>query len=229
MIITIEGSIGAGKSTMLNLCKTLKLDKEHIVVQEDVDSWTSMKDDKGNSIFDLFYHDKEKYSYVFQTYVLFSRISLLADVITKNPDKIVICERSFMTDYEIFAKALHETGMISDIEWKVYTVWHEMARKLFNKPIVGQIYLKTDPDKCYERIAKRNRQSEHLIDIEYLRELHKRHEDWLMHESNNDVPTLVVDGNEEFAVVSKNVEKISDFINSLAASTPHPEHVTSSG
>jgi deoxyadenosine/deoxycytidine kinase len=215
MIITIEGSIGAGKSTMLNLCKTLNLKKEHIIVLEDVDSWTSMKDNTGSSIFDLFYHDKEKYSYVFQTYVLFSRISKLVKTIDEHPDKIVICERSFMTDYEIFAKALYETGMISDIEWKVYTAWHEMARKLFNRPILGQIYLKTDPDVCYERIAKRNRQSEHLIDMKYLLELHKRHEDWLMNPDKNEIPTLVVDGNEDFTKVFAK-EKISDFINSLA-------------
>jgi deoxyadenosine/deoxycytidine kinase len=221
MIVTIEGNIGAGKSTLLKLCENLELCKPHIIVQEDVDAWTSMTDETtGKSIFDLFYQDKEKYSYVFQTYVLFSRIDALAKVIQENPDTIILCERSFMTDFEIFAKTLYDSGMFSEIEWAVYVKWHEMARNLFNHPIRGQIYLRADPETCFIRISQRNRQSEHLIQMDYLSQLHQKHEDWLItnNKGKNAVPTFVVDGNENYDKIMNNKKMIEDFVNSISSS-----------
>lgn len=217
MIITIEGGIGAGKSTMLDICKRMTLNKPHVVIHEDVGDWMSMKaPDSDQSIFDLFYEDKSRYAYVFQTYVLFSRISKLLSVLMEHPEKIVICERSFMTDMEIFAKTLYEKGDMTPMEWMVYVKWHEMARQLFNRPIQGQIYLRATPDVCYERIGKRQRQSENLIDMDYLVNLHQKHEDWLMDKEKNKIPTLVIDGNRDIQDIEKeDMSKVRDFIHSL--------------
>jgi deoxyadenosine/deoxycytidine kinase len=217
MIITIEGGIGAGKSTMLEICKNIQFKKPHLVIHEDVADWTSMKEPGSNkSIFDLFYEDKSRYAYVFQTYVLFSRISNLLNVLMEHPDKVIICERSFMTDLEVFAKTLYEKGDMTQMEWMVYVKWHEMARHLFNRPIQGQIYLRATPETCYERIHKRQRQSENLIDMEYLENLHQKHEDWLMNKEKNKVPTLVIDGNKDISEIEKNeVDNIREFIHSL--------------
>jgi deoxyadenosine/deoxycytidine kinase len=218
-IITIEGNIGSGKSTLLSMCENnIILKKPHIVIFEQVNDWTSMTDRSGSSIFDLFYRDKERYSYVFQTYVLFSRVSQLNDTIKANPGKIIICERSLMTDFEIFAKTLYESDDISEIEWNVYVKWHKMVRDLFNVPIIGQIYLRTNPDNCMKRIELRNRKSEYLIEMSYIEKLHKKHEEWLMDPERIMQPTLIIDGNKDLldnSVVSKELKTIEIFINSL--------------
>jgi len=215
MIITIEGGIGAGKSTLLEMCKDLKLRVPHVVIFESVSDWTSLKDSKNQSIFDLFYQDKKRFAYVFQTYVLFSRVETLLDEISKTPGKILICERSFMTDFEIFGKTLYESGDITEIEWSVYVRWHSIVRRLFNKPISGQIYIRTTPEVCHERIEKRNRQSENLIDMEYLDNLHKKHEEWLLNPDYNDIPTLVIDGNKDTSEMVDDLANIETFINKL--------------
>jgi deoxyguanosine kinase len=218
MIVTVEGNIGSGKSTLLKLCESLNLDKPHVVVYEKVGDWTTMKDTSGDSIFDLFYQDKKRYSYVFQSYVLMSRVSHMLNMIRENPGKIIICERSLLTDFEIFAKTLYDSGDFTEIEWNVYVEWHKNVRDLFNNPIQGQIYLQTSPEVCMERIKHRNRQSEHLITREYIDKLHKRHEEWL---SDKDalVPTLNINGNSNYIDDEGNIhsimESIKNFVNNI--------------
>lgn len=219
MIITIEGNIGSGKSTFLSMCNSLQLKSPHVVIFENVSDWTSMKDNSGQSIFDLFYADRARFSYVFQTYVLLSRVSHMNETIKNNPGKIIICERSFMTDIEIFAKTLYESGDITEMEWKVYIEWHKMVRDLFDVPIVGQIYLRTSVENCVSRIKKRNRQSENLIESSYIETLHVKHEQWLMDTEKNIIPTLIIDGNQDLLndknILNNELNTTKIFIDSL--------------
>ena len=56
------------------------------------------------------------------------------------------------------------------------------------------IYLKTDPDICFKRLKKRSRNEEVNVSLDYLRQLHNRHEIWL----NNIDDILTIDANKEF-------------------------------
>jgi deoxyadenosine/deoxycytidine kinase len=229
MIFTIEGNIGSGKTTILKEIDHLKFDKHHIVVFEQVKEWSEIKDNDGKDILSLFYQDKKKYSYIFQSYVLFSRIHHLLDTIRQNPDAIIICERSHFTDLYVFAKTLHETSDISDIEWKVYNVWHSKIRELFNITISGIIYIQTDPEICYNRIKIRSRTGEETIPLDYLQLLDKKHNDWLINRPVIDtdkkwfsikrdsvIPVLTLDGNVDAYDYSNRNEQyklIQEFIN----------------
>lgn len=90
MIFTIEGNIGSGKTTILKEIDNLKFNKRHIVIYEQIKEWSEMKDENDKDILSLFYLDKTKYSYIFQSYVLFSRIHHLLETIRQNPDTIII-------------------------------------------------------------------------------------------------------------------------------------------
>ena len=46
----------------------------------------------------------------------------------------------------------------------------------------GFIYLRAQPDTCMNRMMKRSRNEETGVGIEYLQDLHQRHEDWLCSE-----------------------------------------------
>ena len=162
MIFTIEGNIGSGKTTILKELEALKFGKRHIVVYEQVKEWADMKDKDGNDILSLFYKDKIKYSYIFQSYVLFSRINHLVQTIKNNPDAVIICERCHLTDLYVFAKSLYESNDLSEIEWNVYNLWHKQLRELLSIRLDGIIYIKTDPEVCYERIKQRNREGENI-------------------------------------------------------------------
>lgn len=226
MIINVEANIAAGKSTFLTLCKQelTKRGYNVVIVNEQVDDWTSTTDSKGVSIFDHYYQDKAKYSYVFQTYVLMSRVSTLMKYKQENPNAILLCERSFMTDYEIFAKTLFESGDMNDIEWNVYNKWHTYVRSLFQEESSGTIYLRAAPEVCIERVKVRSRQSEDLIMYEYLLNLHKKHEEWLMRldektaSANNKVIVLNANMNiiTDKNALSSHIDKVESFILRLA-------------
>jgi deoxyadenosine/deoxycytidine kinase len=229
MIFTIEGNIGSGKTTILKEIESLKFAKRHIVVFEQVKEWSDVKDESGTDILSLFYKDKSKYSYIFQSYVLFSRIHHLLDTIQQNPNSIVICERSHFTDLYVFAKTLYESKDISDIEWKVYNIWHTKIRELLSITITGIIYIQTDPLVCYNRIKIRSRTGEDCIPIEYLQTLHNRHDDWLIKRPVIDsdkkwfsvhkdsvIPVVTLDGNVDvydYSNRTKQLDLIIEFVN----------------
>ena len=56
--------------------------------------------------------------------------------------------------------------------------------------------MRTTPEIVYERMMKRARSEESCVPIEYLRELHELHENWLIHGANKrPAPVLVLDAN----------------------------------
>jgi len=114
-----------------------------------------------------------------------TRVTRLRQAIEKNPDKIIVTERSVFTDREIFAKMLHDAGKIEEIEYSIYLKWFDEL--VGSIKVDGIIYVKTEPDVCYSRVIKRARQGEH-IPLEYLQECHKYHEKWL---SKSDVEVLI--------------------------------------
>lgn len=195
----VEGNIGAGKSTFLRLMnEDLGID----VVYEPTDKW-QRKDKEGN-LLDLFYKDTTRWAYTFQSYAFISRIQSQIDhektVSSLAPQ---IYERSVYCDRYCFAKNCFELGFMSELEWSIYKEWFGWLVQAYTKKPSGFIYLRTTPEKCYERIQKRSRCEESSIPLSYLQSLHQRHEEWLMEHqevlsSLVDVPVLVLDCNEEF-------------------------------
>lgn len=43
------------------------------------------------------------------------------------------------------------------------------------------VYLKTTPEVVYERMKVRGRSEETSVSLDYLKQLHNLHEDWLIH------------------------------------------------
>jgi deoxyadenosine/deoxycytidine kinase len=228
-VFTVEGNIGSGKTTLVAELQNLKFNKPHIVVFEQVKEWSELKDENGVDILSLFYKDKKKYSYIFQSYVLFSRLTHMLNTIKQNPNAIIITERCHLTDLYVFAKSLFELGDINSMEWEVYNMWHKQIRELFNLKIKGTIYISTNPEVCYNRIKKRNRNGEESIPLDYLSLLHTKHEDWLTvrplqneevewFSLNEDTvfPVLKLDGNVDiydYEERNKQKKMIEKFIN----------------
>lgn len=46
------------------------------------------------------------------------------------------------------------------------------------------IWLDTDPDECYRRIASRGREGEDLIELDYLVKCDRYHRDWMKSATN---------------------------------------------
>ena len=216
-IITIEGNIGSGKSTLLEILKNELIisGKKIIFMKEPVDEWEDIKDFNGNTMLQKFYENQEKYSFPFQMMAYISRLKLLKETVEKNQDAIIISERSLYTDKYVFAKMLYETNKIEDVSYQIYCKWFDTFVKDY--PITGIIYVKTDPEICHDRVAKRSRVGESNIPLDYLVSCDTYHDDMLDKEkklvSKNQ---LVLDGNVDIFyskdTLNEWIKSIKEFI-----------------
>lgn len=210
MIISIEGNIGSGKSTILNLLRNKYKGNENVVfVDEPVSEWNEVKDGE-KSILELFYNDKEKYSFAFQILAYITRLRKLLEALDGPIEKTIICERSIFTDKFVFAKMLYQQNFINEIEWKSYNYWFDTFKEKTKLDRI--IYINTDPNICLERIKKRNRDGESDISLEYLNHCHLLHQDWLINENQNKV--IEFNGNNNFDGINEEryVKKIYEEI-----------------
>lgn len=197
LIISIEGNIGAGKSTIIdNLSRMLEGNEEVIMLKEPVDIWESIREKStGENILQKFYKDSQKYAFSFQVMAYVTRLSMLRNTIRENPNcKIIICERSLDADRNIFAKMLFDDGQIEDIHYQIYLRFYNEYAKEYQ--LDGIVYIDADAEVCHRRIAKRSRDGESGIPLEYLQKCKQYCDEWLQSiQSSTDV--LHINTNED--------------------------------
>jgi deoxyadenosine/deoxycytidine kinase len=214
-LISIEGNIGSGKSTLLsNLKEHYKNNSSVVFLKEPVDEWEQIKDKDGLTMLQKFYADQEKYSFPFQMMAYISRLAILRKVVKENKNAVLITERSLYTDKLVFAKMLYEQGKIEDVNYQIYLHWFDEFAS--DCPVNNIIYVKTSPEKCYERIHKRARQGEEVIPLAYLTSCDEYHNNFLS--DNTDplksiqCPKLVLDGNND---IFENKDILNDWISKI--------------
>ena len=194
-IISIEGNIGSGKSTLIKHLHERFSDNNHVMpiifLKEPVEQWAEITDKNGVTMLEKFYDDKEKYSFPFQIMAYISRLSLLKEARDNNPDAIIISERSLHTDKHVFAQMLYDSDMIEEACMKIYLTWFDHFVKDFE--IEKVIYVDATPEKCKSRVDIRHRQGEDKIALEYLQDCDKYHKQMLT--KFNDNMVHIIDGN----------------------------------
>lgn len=217
LLFILEGNIGAGKSTLLRL-----LEKENTIdiIDEPLSKWQTIAGQE--NLLDLFYKDTKRWAYTFQSYAFISRIqAIMENLNTPSTRYVKILERSVYSDRFCFAKNCFESGLMSSLEWNIYKDWFEWLVGSYMPQPNGFIYLQTTPETSYKRLTKRSRSEETGVPLEYLKSLHSKHEDWLVHQKNTpayvqSIPVLILNCNEEFELnkelQQEHMQKINDFI-----------------
>ena len=235
ILLSIEGNIGAGKTTFLRLMnENIKIPFE--VIPEPVNDWQNLGDNKMKiNLLDLFYKEPKKYGYIFQSYCFFSRLKNW----TKNQDKfdqsVLIFERSIYSDKSfpinlkkfryflfrhIFAINAHNNGFFNEVEWVMYNEWYDFLVNHLASQMHGIIYLQTTPEMCLRRTQKRARLGEDKISIDYFKQLHKLHENWIEEEEKRkEIKVLRLNTDDEFETNEKNkellIESMKGFLDTL--------------
>ena len=205
-IFSIDGNIGSGKSTLIKKLKNelssinnLKI----IYLQEPVDDWKNIKDENGINLIENYYKNQEKWGFSFQITTLISRIALLKNL--KESNIVIITERSISSDKNVFCNMLYNNKIINTLDYNIYLKWYNEFIKDY--PITGFIYVKTTPEKAYERVLKRKRVEEDGVPLDYLKECNDYHDNWLMNEKN----IKILDGNIDM----KDDELSNKWLNSI--------------
>ena len=136
-IISVEGNIGSGKSTFLDMLKMKYANNQDIVfLDEPLDAWSKITDENGTTMLEKFYNDKEKHSFAFQMMAYISRLQRLQEsfeTAKKENYDLLICERSLHTDKNVFCKMLYDEGKIDEFGYQIYNKWFDHFQSFIKK------------------------------------------------------------------------------------------------
>ena len=213
----LEGNIGTGKSTFLRMVGNKVAGVS--VVPEPTEKWDQQKD-KQQSLLANFYKDPKRWAYTMEGFTVACRIHKhIQQKITATGFKIF--ERSIYSGHYCFAKNSYKSGFMDNVEWEIYEQWFEFLVIPRNIKPKGFIYLKASPEVAFKRMQKRRRGSENVIPMSYIKQIHERHQEFLVLKENiipalRDVPVLVLECDDEFEanpeVFKKHAEKLSQFL-----------------
>ena len=189
IMILIEGNIGAGKTTV---GRTLADSGEFGFVEEPTRAW---QEDFSSNMLELFYTDTHRWAFTFQTCAFITRAKTWHEVLVVTDHDRVILERSVFCDRHVFAENCYRTGLMSQAEYELYCgLWDFLVSNFCVEPDVT-LYLRAPARVCLQRIQARGRGEESGITLDYLLQLERLHDEWLLNEPR----AVVLDGERHWS------------------------------
>ncbi|XP_023023109.1 deoxynucleoside kinase isoform X2 [Leptinotarsa decemlineata] len=206
--VSIEGNIGAGKSTLIQYFQNMP---EIDTYPEPLEWWRNLD---GHNLLDLMYSNNKEWLRVFQSYVQFTRLKLQTSKPSSTSTTVQMFERSIQNNRFCFLELAYRSGYLHGADYSVLDQWYRWIRANEDISLDLIVYLRSSPEVVYERVKERGRPEETGVSLQYLTELHESHERWLMtdDEKLNTTPVLVLDADrtreEIMEQYRKNEEKI---------------------
>lgn len=177
--VAIAGNIGAGKSSLTEILSNYF---EWEAYYERVDDNPYLTD---------FYNDMRRWSFNLQVFFLSSRFKHQQRI--EDMDGSVVQDRSIYEDAEIFARNLHQMGLMSPRDYENYVELFSIMTS-YLKPPTLLVYLKASVPTLVNHIQSRGRDYESTIRIDYLERLQGHYEEWI---SNYELgPKMIIDVDE---------------------------------
>ena len=144
-------------------------------------------------MFERYYQDPKKYAFQFQMNVMASRMNAFQTAMKMNngADRLVIFERSLMTDNYVFMSTLYNHGTVSELEFSIFKKMYQSIMDHVPQQIDTILYLQCEPSTCHERMQSRNRTGEETVPLAYLEDLHAAHETWLNTIASTSIPICI--------------------------------------
>lgn len=172
--LIIDGCVGVGKTSLME------------IIEKEFGYKPFLEPVTDNPLLDKFYYDRRRYAFPLQIFFLNKRFAMLKEASEHNG---TVMDRSIYGDM-IFARLLSQSGEMEKAEYDLYKellanmLEHVQAPKLM-------IYLRSSVDKVIEKIQKRGREYEQIVEREYWERLNNEYEDYFSH--YNVSPLLVID------------------------------------
>ena len=188
VVISLEGGIGIGKTTVITKLKALLDGVPGVVfVDEPVEDWLQ------SGLLQAMYKGTLNTS-TFQHMVLMSLAADLGRIILYQKPALIITERSPVSNYYVFAKE-----NLAGCELESYKfVWDRFMGICPPGIESHYIYLEAPTAVLAERIRARDRSTEDSVSTAYMDALDKRHKAWLENEPNAHTVDASADGDTVF-------------------------------
>ncbi len=200
--ITIEGNIGAGKTTLSNILAQ-KLNAK-LILEEFAD----------NPFLPKFYEKPDQYAFPLELFFMAERYKQLKDFLNTQD----LFQQVTISDY-LFTKCLlfAKVNLPSE-EFRLYQKLFDIIHQQISVPDI-LIYLHAPVQKLQDNIKKRNRSYEQDIKDDYLFNLQETYTSYI---KQHNIKTIFIDAsNADFMVNDKHVQVVLD---ALQKDLPEGQH-----
>jgi deoxyguanosine kinase len=189
--VTIEGNIGAGKTTLAHLLS--KHFNARLILEEFAD----------NPFLPKFYENPGQYAFPLELFFMAERYKQLKDLLqTKDMFQSITVSDYLFTKCLLFAKV-----NLPDEEFRLYQKLFEIINPQITQTDI-LIYLHSPVNRLQENIKKRNRSYEQTIPDEYLFSLQETYTQYI---KQHNIKTLFVDAsNADFLGNEQHLKIIID-------------------
>ena len=198
MYIVIAGNSGSGKTTLT-----------HMLVKHY--GWTPrLESVQANPYLDDYYKNMKRWSLNLETFFLKERFRDLLEI--EKSRETIIQDRSIFEGVFIFTANNHDMGNMSDRDFDTYMGLFRSMMLVLRKPDL-MVYLKASVPHLVENIHRRGRDYEQNMQLDYLRNLNQRYDDFIQNQYDGKTLTIEVDNidflhnREDFASVIKQIDK----------------------
>ena len=193
--IAIEGTIGAGKTTLAER------------IAEQYNAKLILEQFEDNDFLPKFYKDPDKYAFPLEMSFMASRFQQLKEQLS-NQDLF----KSFtIADYFINKTLIFARKTLQDDEFALFSKFFNFINSSLPKPDL-LIYLYVDVDRLKDNIIKRGRDYEQDIKKSYLDKIQKGYFDYIRQQ--REMRILIIDANNiDFVENSEDYDKIINVIN----------------
>jgi deoxyguanosine kinase len=196
--ITVEGPIGAGKTSLAEaISNHFNFSTLNEIVEE-------------NPFLGKFYDDIEEWSFQTEMFFLCNRFKQMEDIKKKYID----LGKPVVSDYHIFKNRIFALRTLKDQHFEKYMKIYDILTDGMPSPNMV-VYIKASIDTLIERIKIRGRKIEENIDTNYLIQLAADYEMFMyqFETQHPDIPLLVIDGDKVDFI--KNPEELASIFEQI--------------
>ncbi len=175
--LTIEGNIGAGKTTLAQK------------IAQDFNGKLILERFADNPFLPKFYNDQKRYAFPLEMSFLADRYQQLTDDVSQFD----LFKDFIIADYHMIKSSIFAKITLQEEEFKLYKTMFDIIYKDMPKPDL-YIYLYQNAEKLLENIKKRGRNYEKNISVLYLNQINKGYLEFIKQQKSFNI--LVIDISE---------------------------------
>jgi deoxyadenosine/deoxycytidine kinase len=172
--LTIEGNIGAGKTTLATL------------IAESMNAKLILERFADNPFLPKFYEDQTRYAFPLEMSFLADRYQQYIEDTTQ----LDLFKKFMISDYDIFKSLIFAKITLQEDEFNLYRRLFGLMYSEVRKPKL-YVFLYQRTERLLEQIALRGRTYEQSIPAAYLENIHRGYFDFM--KNSPDLPTVIID------------------------------------
>jgi deoxyadenosine/deoxycytidine kinase len=178
MYIAIAGNIGAGKTTLTKMLARYY-------------GWEPRFESVSfNPYLEDYYTDINRWAFCLETYFLKERFKDMLAV--QQAAHTIVQDRSIFEGVHVFVRNNYERGDLSERDYTTYMELFELMKLKMKRPDL-MIYLRKSVPALIAQIQKRGRDYEQTMQLDYLKGLNDKYEDFIINQYDGRVLVIESD------------------------------------